>query len=151
MYCWERPNKFKLSVVRTVGTLCAMRSYGVISWLRACERCLLHRRFGSRAERILVLVLHGIGICRAVQAGCGADDGLISDGAVGLLLSLARVIVMRAITSGEQPVACQRECSNDQHTDQQDHGGHEDGHNLGHGRSADDRATGLAYIVDDGN
>src|SRR4026207_2179525 len=105
MYCRERPDKFRLSVVRTVGTLCAMRRNGMISWLRSCERCLLHRRFGSRAERILILVLHRIGIRRAVQTGCGADDGLIGDGAVGLCL-LLRVIVIRAlITSREQTVA----------------------------------------------
>ena len=107
MYCRERPDKFKLSVVRTVGALCAMRSNGMIGRFRAGEGGLLHRRFGSRAERVLILILHDVR--RSVQAGCRANDGLIGSGTIGLclLLSLARVIVMRAITGGEQPVTCQ--------------------------------------------
>src|SRR5215210_7970491 len=105
MDCRERPDKFILSVVRTVSTLCAMRRNGMISWFRACKGCLLYSRFRSRTERILILVLHDMR--RAAQAGRRADDGLICCGSVGLLLSLARVIVMRAlITSGEQPITC---------------------------------------------
>ena len=67
------------------------------------------------------------------------------------MLSRAGVVICALVSGREETISSKRECSNNQHAHQQDHGRHKDGDDLGHGLVAYHRATRLAGVIDDGN
>jgi hypothetical protein len=102
----------------------------VIGWFLSYERALLGRIcFRGRTERdaIALSTLRALALYRSVQSRSGSNERLGLNGAIGLFLDRAWVVIGRVIrsgathVSGEKTVACQRERSDNQHPDEQDH------------------------------
>src|SRR5215208_262195 len=132
----------------------------VISWFLSYERRLLGRiglRGGAERDGIALSTLCALGLYRSVQSRSRSNERLGLNGAVGLFLDRAWVLIGRVIRRGpthvssKKTIACQRERADNQHPDEQDHRCNKDRDDLCHGGGANDRATRSAGMADNRN
>ncbi len=147
----QRLDDLDRALSATLGRRCERATLRLETLARALPAALAARRGRAlaRAERAL-LRLAGAG--RALTPERAARlDGLA--GRLDALCGWGRLVGTRGVSAGggEEAVTRKREGADDEHADQPDHDGHEDGDDFGEGGAADHRARGRAGVVDDGN